>query len=216
MNQRQHVKIGLAGLAMAALTGTTLAAPAQATDSTDSTERAAGNRSLATVLMMDKGYDHDWHDFDIVEKAVMKVLAAKPDSPVGVLAQGKTRLTAFIPKDLAFRRLVRDLTGKAPRTERGTFRALLRVADVDTLEAVLLYHVVPGMTLRSGKVAKLNGKALTTAGGGTITVRIHGGKVFLADQDRDDRNPRVVVFDINKGNKQIAHGINRVLRPVDL
>ncbi|HEY0890260.1 MAG TPA: fasciclin domain-containing protein [Nocardioides sp.] len=215
MNQRHHVRIGLAGLAMAALTGTTLAA-APATATTAMTERAQGDRSLATVLMMDKGFDRNWHDFDIVEKAVMKVLAAKPDSPVGVLADGSTRLTAFVPKDVAFLRLVRDLTGRTPKTERGTFRALLRVADVDTLEAVLLYHVVPGKTLRSGKVATLDGASLTTAGGGTITVRVRDGKVFLVDQDRNDRNPRVVVVDINKGNKQIGHGINRVLRPMDL
>lgn len=214
MNQRHHVRIGLVGLAMAALTGTTLAAaPAQATAAT---ERAQGDRSLATVLMMDKGFDRNWHDFDIVEKAVMKVLAAKPDSPVGVLADGSTRLTAFVPKDVAFLRLVRDLTGRTTETERGTFRALLRVADVDTLEAVLLYHVVPGKTLRSGKVATLDGASLTTAGGGTITVRVRDGKVFLVDQDRNDRNPRVVVVDINKGNRQIGHGINRVLRPMDL
>ena len=41
-------------------------------------------------------------------------------------------------------------------------------------------------------------------------------RVRLIDADRNDGNPRVVAFNINKGNRQIAHAINRVLRPVDL
>jgi len=41
-------------------------------------------------------------------------------------------------------------------------------------------------------------------------------KIQLVDADRSDRNPRVAVFDINKGNRQIAHAIDRVLRPSDL
>ena len=38
----------------------------------------------------------------------------------------------------------------------------------------------------------------------------------LLDADRNDANPRIVQRKINKGNRQIAHGINRVLRPVNL
>jgi uncharacterized surface protein with fasciclin (FAS1) repeats len=216
MNQRHHVTqvtLGLAGIVTAALAGSTLAvAPAQAADRA----QGPGHRSLAKVLAADKGYDRNGQDFDILEKAVMAVLAAKPDSPVGVLADGRTRLTAFIPTDAAFRRLVHDLTGSWPRTERGTFRAITRVADVDTIEAVLLYHVVLGKTLGSRKVAKLDGASVTTAGGGRLTVRIRGQRVVLVDQDRDDRNARVVAVDVNKGNRQVAHAINRVLRPLDL
>ena len=39
---------------------------------------------------------------------------------------------------------------------------------------------------------------------------------WLKDADTDDRDPRVVVFNINAGNRQIAHAIDRVLRPVNL
>ena len=81
------------------------------------------------------------------------VLDAKPASPVAVLADGSTRLTAFLPTDRAFRRLVRDLTGTAPDTERAVFTAAATLG-VDTIEQVLLYHVVPGQTLTSGKVAE--------------------------------------------------------------
>ena len=47
-------------------------------------------------------------------------------------------------------------------------------------------------------------------------MKVKGKKVTLKDADPDAANPRIVAFDINKGNKQIGHGINQVLRPVDL
>lgn len=50
----------------------------------------------------------------------------------------------------------------------------------------------------------------------TVDVRAHGTKIVLKDKDPDFRNPRVVQTDFNKRNKQIAHGINRVLLPVNL
>ena len=59
------------------------------------------------------------------------------------------------------------------------------------------------------------------ATGAKITVDVqrtwyHGKRVTLVDADRSDRNPAANKFDINRGNKQIAHGIDRVLRPIDL
>jgi uncharacterized surface protein with fasciclin (FAS1) repeats len=92
------------------------------------------------------------------------------------------------------------------------------VADVDTLEAILLYHVVPGDTINSREAAQAGGARLTTAQGGTFRVDVRTANIFLVDQDYDDRNPRLIprLLDLNKGNKQIAHGIHRVLRPVDL
>jgi len=42
--------------------------------------------------------------------------------------------------------------------------------------------------------------------------------VSLVDADPNDANPFLVrsKLDINKGNRQIAHGISLVLRPADL
>ncbi len=42
--------------------------------------------------------------------------------------------------------------------------------------------------------------------------------IVLIDRDRNDYNPRVNPWqtDINEGNKQVAHGITRVLRPINL
>ncbi|MGD9961633.1 fasciclin domain-containing protein [Nocardioides sp.] len=179
-----------------------------------------GNKSLASVLAADgHRYDHNWDDFDILDKAVTTVLKAKPKSDVAVLADGKVALTAFLPTDRAFRRLVHDLSGKRLGSEKAVFKAVAGVADVKTLEAILLYHVVPGATL-TYKVAKgADGAKLATALAGTnLRVKVRHGSVFLRDRDTDDLNARVraAAKNINKGNKQIAHGINRVLRPINL
>ncbi len=179
-----------------------------------------GTRSLVTVLTSDRNhFDRSWDDFDITTEAVRAVLKAKPDSAVGVLAQGRTRLTAFVPTDRAFRRLYQDLTGDVVRSERRLFGLLVRTLGVDTIEGVLLYHVVPGATITRRQALRSDGASLTTAAGSAVTVDVYerGRRyVRLLDLDPDDRNGRIVAFDLNKGNRQIAHAVNRVLRPANL
>jgi len=179
-----------------------------------------GTRSLAAVLTADKsGFDRNGHDYDILTKAVLTVLQAKPQSPVKVLTDGSVAVTAFLPDDRAFERLAQDLTGahRLP-SEQQAFTTVAGLG-VDTVESVLLYHVVPGATIDATTARRSNGAALTTALGSSITVKVEGGwscRIRLVDADTSDRDPRVVRTDINKGNRQIAHGIDRVLRPVDL
>ncbi len=211
MRMRHRITTGVAGLAAAAMAATTLAVSAQAAQTA-----AQGNRSLATVLAADSGFDRNWRDFDIVEAAVLAVLDAKPDSPVALLTKGRQRATAFVPTDAAFRRLVGQLTGRKPANERATFRAVVNTFDIDTIETVLLYHVVAGRTLNANRVIASEGRHLQTAAGIPLEVRVRNGNVILVDQDRDARNARVVVPNINRGNKQIGHGIGQVLRPIDL
>jgi uncharacterized surface protein with fasciclin (FAS1) repeats len=216
---RKHVAAHLAALTAGALlaTGVGLTAPAHAAGSHD----RAGTRSLAKVLAKDgTKLDHNWQDFDILEQAVLAVIAAKPQSPVALLTDGSVRLTVFAPTDQAFRDLVGDLTGKRPGTEKKTVKTLLKVADINTIETVLLYHVVPGATLASPKVIKA-AKArtkLATAQGGTVKVTNRKGNITLVDKDPDLTNATVILngIDINRGNKQIAHAIDRVLLPLDL
>ncbi len=181
-----------------------------------------GSRSLATVLAQDGNhFDDRWNDFDIVDRAVRTVLTAKPGSPVGVLAQGNTRLTAFVPTDRAFRALVNDLAGRQHRTEAQVFAAVAGLG-VDTVENVLLYHVVPGTRVLYHQALRADGARLGTAlpGADPITVDVRhflGWRyVSLVDADPNDQNPAIAFRNINVGNKQIAHGINRVLRPADL
>lgn len=182
---------------------------------------APHERSLAQVLAVDGNrLDRNWADFDIVDRSVRRVLAAKPNSSVGVLADGSVRLTAFLPTDRAFRGLVTDLTGTRRGTERGVLRAVNRLVDVNTMERVLLYHVVPGATVTYRQAQRSDGARLTAAlPGGTVRVNVTKRQnVYLGDADRNDRNPWVLraARNINQGDKQIAHGLHRVLRPVDL
>ncbi len=184
-----------------------------------------GNTSLAAVLGNDlvpgNGFDHNWDDFDIVREAIDAVIATKgvDGTPVALLADGDVALTAFIPTDRAFRRLVHNLTGSW-LNEKKTFEAVASLG-IDTVEAVLLYHVVPGATIDSATALGADGAALTTAQGGTFTVSVRSVsplKVRLVDNDPDALNPLLIPadLDINAGNLQIAHGIARVLRPINL
>ncbi len=207
----------------AAIAAPSSAAPSQATASSTTTTAPTGTRSLAAVLTADGNqFDRNWSDYDIVTEAVLAVLAAKPSSPVGVLTRGDVALTAFIPNDRAFQVLARDLTGRWYGTEKGVFAALADAVGINTLESVLLYHVVPGATITASMALQSNGAALATAlPGASIKVRVLSKwlkLIELRDQDPTDLNPIVDprALDINKGNKQIAHGILLVLRPADL
>jgi hypothetical protein len=209
-------------LSLAAGAALLLAAPTTAS-ATPSAPAPTGTRSLAAVLTANGNgqFDSNPFDYDIVTQAVLAVVAAKPGSPVGLLAQGDVALTAFLPSDFAFRDLVRQLTGTRYANEKDVFTALVEAAGVNTVETVLLYHVVPGATITSRDAVNADGAKPTTAQGGTITVDVivKGlGVVKLVDQDPTDANPYLNPFalNINKGNKQIAHGITAVLRPVDL
>ena len=227
MRISRRATVGAVGAALALGATTAVAAPANAAPTATAAPAAAvattthhhhtlGTKSLVSVLTADKsGFDRNRKDFDILTAAVKAVLAAKPKSAVGVLADGKVPVTAFIPNDGAFAILVRDLTGTSLRSESQVFKAVASLG-IPTVEKVLLYHVVPGKTIDAKAALKANGAKLHTAAGLTIKVRVLGKTIFLQDKDPDARNPRVVAADINKGNRQIAHAIDRVLRPVNL
>jgi len=214
------MKLRRLSVALAALLAPVAAAPVASVASAAPAHAAnpSGTRSLAAVLTS-RGYafDHSWHDYDILTHAVLAVLAAKPHSPVTVLTDGARPLTAFLPDDRAFRRLAQDLTGRELCSEQAVFDALVKKAGVNTIESVLLYHVVPGATVDAATARRSDRARLTTAlGGATVTVDVDGRRISLVDKDPNSANPAVTAPDINKGNRQIAHGISRVLRPLDL
>ncbi len=205
----RKIAAGIAAASALALSAGALAPAAMAADD--------GTKSLAAVLTTDNGtFDKNWNDYDIVTQAVLAVLAAKPSSKVGVLAKGDVALTAFIPSDRAFQTLVKDLTGKKPSTEKPTFEAVAGLGGIDLVETVLLYHVVPGATIDAATALKADDAYLET-GVRAIQVNVKKGPVIrLKDADSGARNAQVNVVNINKGNKQIAHGIDRVMRPIVL
>jgi hypothetical protein len=207
---------------LTAVAAVTLVAAAVAPAAGATTAAPSGTRSLAQVLAADgQSFDRNWYDFDIVDAAVGAVLASKPSSPVAVLANGKVPLTAFLPNDRAFQVLVADLTGKWYLRESKVFAAAATLG-IDTIEKVLLYHVVPGATINARQALRSDGAVLQTAlPGATFTVDVISRRfrfVQLVDNDPNDINPFLVrsKLDLNKGNLQIAHGISFVLRPADL
>ena len=187
-------------------------------------QAAPGEQSLAAVLTADGNgtFDQNWYDYYIVTQAVLGVLAAKPNSNVKLLTDGSVALTAFIPNDRAFQLLAHDITHRWQGTEKQVFDKLVAKLGIDAIEKVLLYNVVPGATILAKDALKADGAKLATGlPGASITVDVRGRNVpviILRDLDRNDANPRVNPWqtDINEGNKQVAHGITRVLRPINL
>jgi uncharacterized surface protein with fasciclin (FAS1) repeats len=182
-----------------------------------------GNTSLASILVSDGDrFDQNPWDYDVLTEAVLTVLQAKPNSDVGVLTDGTKPVTAFIPTDRAFDKLIVDLTGSSAPRERAAFR-IVKSLGVDTVETVLLYHVVDGATIDSSAAVQADGQAIPTAAGATFTLDVVNKSdgsfgVRLIDNDPDIRNPWLVLdrLDINEGNNQIAHRIGRVLIPADI
>lgn len=173
---------------------------------------AAGTTSLASVLTSDGNqFDNNSKDFDIVTEAVLAVLATDPNSPVKVLTDGTVALTVFAPTDDAFRALVKDLTGKNIRSEKKVFGAVAGLG-IKTVEDVLLFHVVLG-TITSKQALRSNGANLKDPLGRPFLVDVRGGKITLKDANPSLKDPMVIAVDVNKGNMQIAHAIDRVLIP---
>ncbi len=99
------------------------------------------------------------------------------------------QLTVFAPTDAAF--------AKMPKA---TLAALAK--DKAKLKAVLLYHVAKGK-VTAAKVVKL--KTVKTLQGGTLSIRVAGGKVFVG-------GAQVITPDVMASNG-VIHVINKVLIP---
>ena len=99
------------------------------------------------------------------------------------------QLTVFAPTDAAF--------AKVPKA---TLAALAK--DKAKLKAVLLYHVAKSK-VTAAQVVKL--KTVTTLEGGTLSIRVAGGKVFVG-------GAQVITPDVMASNG-VIHVINKVLIP---
>ncbi len=182
----------------------------------------SGTTSLQAAFTTDGDqFDSSWNDFDIATELTAAVLAAKPGSQLSVVTNGQVPLTAFVPNDRAFRKFVKDLSGHKPATEAAAYNAILDRAGIDKVERLLLSQIVPNVTLRARNLRHMNGAILGTMGGSAIKVRVlrhRMARIVIVDRDRNDQNAWLVFFkrNINKGNRQIAQGVDRVIRPVDL
>ena len=117
--------------------------------------------------------------------------------------------------------LAEDLTGRGTAA-RGRSSTRWPGLGIDTIETVLLYHVVPGATITPRPLSVRRGGADHRPPGATVTVDV-STRSWLS-RPAAGPGPATTIdpfleppaLDINKGNKQIAHGIVLVLRPVDL
>jgi hypothetical protein len=180
------------------------------------TADAHDNTSLAQVLDIgNQAFDNNPANFDILTAAINAVLEAKPDSAVAVLADADTALTAFIPTDGAFRKLVRQLgvSNWRTMTEAQIFAAVAGLG-IDAVEKVLLHHVVVGPAVDLKTAVGANGVVLTSAAGQPLRVEV-GTSLRLIGSTPGFWNPSVSLArtDLNSGNPQLAHVINNVIIP---
>ena len=178
-------------------------------------DEVLGTTSLATVLdVSNAAFDSNAGDFDIFTAVFLETWGARPNSPVQAIVNGDTALAAFVPTDGAFRRLVTHLTGKTIKSESAVTDAVMSLGAL-TVQKVLLYHVVIGDPILSPAALQSNGAKLESANGQTFGVRVSGTTITLVDKAKTHTN--AVVFlgkvDINKGNRQVAHGIKQVMLP---
>jgi uncharacterized surface protein with fasciclin (FAS1) repeats len=218
VNIRRTVSLALAGAAL--VTATAVPAVSAATP----IDGPAG--SVLHVLEADgTAFDSNWYDFDIVEAAARAVVDTKGvgNTKVAALANPDAALTVFAPNDRAFQVLAKELTGKWYGTEAGVVNGIVGALGADainTLETVLLYHVVGGK-VDFATAKSLSGESVPTVLGPTIKLKYYGwiNTLVLADKDTDDANPWVVNSKRNietSNGKSIIHGISLVLRPVNL
>ena len=183
--------------------------------SANAADDALKSMPLTEVLnLQGAAFDRNSADFDIFTWVFMDVWGQLPNSPVEAISKGDTALTAFVPTDAAFRNLVKYLTGKTLKSERAVANAVMSLG-AETVEKVILYHVIVGDPILSPDALKANGAKLNAASGETVGVKVNGTTITLIDKVKKHKNPVVILsaVDINKGNKQVAHAINQVLLP---
>jgi uncharacterized surface protein with fasciclin (FAS1) repeats len=214
MKIRRLAAFGLAAASLAAVT----AVPTASAGTADSK-----SLTIADVLLADdKGkdpndpnlFDRNWRDYDIVTEAVLLF----PDL-VTAASNPAASLTVLAPNDAAFRTLAQQLTKKHFRTEADVFAAVASLG-VDTVKAVLTYHIV-GAKLDPATVLASDNAQITTLAGGTFAVDVISKRAaFVQFVDGDPNARNAFLNKINVGGGELAngfiHGVDRVLRPIDL
>jgi uncharacterized surface protein with fasciclin (FAS1) repeats len=168
-------------------------------------------------------------EFDVLEAAVLAVEGAGV-LPAATLLSTEGAFTVFAPTDKAFEKLAEDLSGLDFDSDDEVIGWLVGNLPIETIAAVLAYHVVDSavvpFAVDSATVVTLDAAPmlLKDADDENTTVGIFTpgkAKAFrsiqFVDNDPDARNPKLVkgLFDIEVDNG-IIHGIDRVLRPIDL
>ncbi len=137
---------------------------------------------------------------DIVDTAVADgrfttLVAAVEAAGLVDTLKGEGPYTLFAPTDEAFAKL-----------PAGTVEDLLKPENSETLENILLYHVVPGKVM-AADVVQLDGQMVDTAlEDAQIAVSVKDGNVYL------NETTQVIITDIETANG-VIHVIDAVLLP---
>ncbi len=161
-------------------------------------------------------FNDDGADFNILSELVR---FAQLDGTITTLRG----FTLFAPNDNAFRRLSRNVGGFKNGTEKEVLDALVgvvtagvmvdgeKVAGVDLVKAILLYHVVEfpvgsGVVLgHAARIPTMSKKFIISPGTGE-----------LVDMSVDIPNAKVIKADVMVENGVTVHVINQVLIPVNI
>ena len=145
---------------------------------------------------------------DIIDNAVNSadhttlVAAVKAAGLVDTL-KGAGPFTVFAPTNAAFAKL-----------PAGTVDTLLKPENKGTLTTVLTYHVVPGRIDAADLGARIKAgggsASLATVQGGTLTARMQGKAVLIADAKGN--TARVTTANVYQSNG-VIHVIDTVLMP---
>ncbi len=161
-------------------------------------------------------FNNNGADFNILSELVR---FAKLDTTITTLRH----FTLFAPDDNAFRRLAKNVGGFKRGTEKEVLDALVkvvtagvmvggvRVAGVDLVKAILLYHVVK-FPVGSGVVLGHAARIPTMARKSIISP----GTGELVDKAVDIPNAKVIKADLMVENGVTVHVINQVLIPVNI
>jgi uncharacterized surface protein with fasciclin (FAS1) repeats len=209
----------IAAAAAVAVTATTLGVAGSAS--------ATGTApTLGDILTSDAGalldYDTNDNDFDVIVNAVVALDAANPGGVefVNTLFDRNASLTAFVPTDGAFKRLVKEFAG-ADVTEDQVVATLVGALGAPTIENVVLYHLTGGRVGVLDVVAKILKRqsvdTLLTGASFRPELKLFPFRIELRDNEPDLRNPRILQVNVGgQAANGLAHSIDRVLIPVNL
>ena len=120
---------------------------------------------------------------DIVDTAVdagsfQTVVAAVKAAGLVDTLKGKGPFTVFAPSDDAFAKL-----------PKGTVESLLKPENLDKLQSILTYHVVPGL-VRADDVIKLS--SAKTVNGQSASISIRNNRIYVDDAQIQQAGHRVL------------------------
>ena len=156
----------------------------------------------------DGNFDINQFDYHITALLLNAVLAADPNGPCSILADGTQPATFFEPNDGEWVGLARQLTGQAlplpsAQTEQATYDYFASLGTA-RLEKILTYLIIPGVTLTQLGPPTISQTAYVTANGETLLIESDFGVITLVDNSSLTPDSGVVEAPMNQGNKQIA------------